>query len=214
VIQPVDALADAVRAAGGLLLCDASQSAGKIALPLQADMIVVSAHKLGGPVGIGALLVRDLVMLKPTGGQEQGYRAGTEAMPLALAFAAALEAPRDWLRRVAHMRERLERGLTNAGVPAVAADALRLPMIGSYHLPDIDSRAALIRLDFAGIAASAGSACSSGTLRPSHVLSAMGHKEADAGRIIRLSLGHNSADADVDAVLSWWHALSSGPRKR
>jgi cysteine desulfurase len=214
VIQPVDALADTVHEAGGLLLCDASQSAGKIPLPSHADMIVVSAHKLGGPVGIGALLVRDLAMLRPSGGQEQGYRAGTEAMPLALAFAAALEAPKDWLSRIAQMRERLESELANAGVLAVAAGAPRLPTIGSYHLPGVEARAALIRLDLAGIAASAGSACSSGTLRPSHVLSAMGRSEVEAGRIIRLSLGHSSQEADVDAVLSWWHAMQQGPGNR
>ncbi|WP_407672551.1 aminotransferase class V-fold PLP-dependent enzyme [Novosphingobium organovorum] len=79
-----------VRTAGGLFLADCSQSAGKAALP-DADMVVVSAHKLGGPVGIGALLVRDYAMLEPTGGQERGYRAGTENLPAAMAFAAAIE---------------------------------------------------------------------------------------------------------------------------
>ena len=84
-----------MRATGGLWLADASQTAGRLPLP-PADFIVVSAHKLGGPIGIGALLVRDLATLSPTGGQERGYRGGTENLPGALGFAAALEAPRDW----------------------------------------------------------------------------------------------------------------------
>src|SRR5690606_31417239 len=87
VIQPLEDVATRLHAAGALLFADCSQSAGKIALPAGADMIALSAHKLGGPIGIGALLVRDLGLLLPGGGQEQGYRAGTEAMPLALGFA-------------------------------------------------------------------------------------------------------------------------------
>lgn len=213
VIQPVDALGRAVHAAGGWLLCDASQGAGKLALPADADMVVVSAHKLGGPVGIGALLVRDPAMLNPSGGQERGYRAGTEAMPLALAFAAALEAPRAWLDSTLRMRARLEAGLTAAGAAIVAAGAARLPTIGSYRLPGLDARAALIRLDLAGIAASAGSACSSGSLRPSAVLTAMGWDARAAGEVIRISLGHSSTESDIDAVLTQWHALLSGSRK-
>lgn len=97
-VLDVDSAARIVHEAGGLLLSDCSQSAGKTGLP-QADMIVVSAHKLGGPVGVGALLVRDFAMLEPIGGQERGYRAGTENLPAALGFAAALEAGgiEDWV---------------------------------------------------------------------------------------------------------------------
>lgn len=121
VIQPIAALAEAIYTAGGRLLCDCSQSAGKIDLPRDADMVVISGHKLGGPIGIGALLVRDLAVLEAGGGQEQGYRAGTENLPGALGLAAALGADRSWLAEAARLRARIEAGVTAAGGEVVAA---------------------------------------------------------------------------------------------
>ncbi len=211
VIQPLDDLADAIHAAGGLLLADCSQSAGKLPLPRGADMVVLSAHKLGGPIGIGALLVRDLAALAAGGGQEQGYRAGTETMPLALGFAAALEAPRDWIADVAMWRARLDTAIRESGGAVVAADAPRLATIGSYRRPGMNAQALLIRFDMAGIAVSAGSACSSGTLRPSAVLTAMGWDAASAGEVIRVSMGPGTRAADIDAFLAQWHALAQVP---
>lgn len=172
-------------------------------------MIVLSAHKLGGPIGIGALLVRDLALLSPSGGQEQGYRAGTEAMPLALGFAAALEAPRDWLGEVADWRARLDAAIAASGGEVVASNAQRLPTIASYRMAGKSAQAQLIRFDMAGVAVSAGSACSSGTLRPSAVLTAMGWDATAAGEVIRVSMGHSTVETDVDAFLAQWHALHS-----
>lgn len=213
VVQPLDDFAARIHAAGGLLLADCSQSAGKLALPLAADFIVLSAHKLGGPIGIGALLVRDLTLLAPSGGQEQGYRAGTEAMPLALGFAAALEAPRDWLGDVAQWRDRLDAAIKAAGGEIVAEGAPRLPSIASYRMPGYSAQAQLIRFDMAGIAVSAGSACSSGSLRTSHVLGAMGWGAGPASEVIRVTMGHSSVEADIDAFLGQWQALSHGNAK-
>ncbi len=204
VIQPLDDLAERIHAAGALLLADCSQGAGKLPLPASADLIVVSAHKLGGPVGIGALLVRDLALLSPSGGQEQGYRAGTEAMPLALGFAAALEEPRDWLADAARWRAQLDEAIVAMGGELVAADAPRLPTIAGYRMPGLSAQAQLIRFDMAGIAVSAGSACSSGTLKASGVLTAMGWDAAHAGEVVRVSLGHSGSQNEIHAFLAQW----------
>lgn len=192
---------------GGWWFADCAQSAGKIPLP-DADLIAVSAHKLGGPPGIGALLVRDPAMLRPSGGQERGYRGGTENVPAALGFAAALAAVAPWMERAATLRARLEAGVVAAGGEIVAADARRIPTIGSYRLPGVPAASQLIRLDMAGIAVSAGSACSSGSVRPSHVLAAMGWEEAAAREVIRVSFGPETREADVDRFLETWTAMA------
>ncbi|MBB5985353.1 cysteine desulfurase family protein [Sphingobium lignivorans] len=214
VIQPLDDLAAHIQAAGGLLFADCSQSAGKIALPAQADLVAVSAHKLGGPIGIGALLVRDLAALDPRGGQEQGYRAGTEAMPLALGFAAALEAPRDWLADAALWREQLDAAILASGGEIVAQASPRLPTIASYRMPGVSAQAQLIRFDLAGIAVSAGSACSSGSLRTSHVLAAMGWDDTAASQVIRVTMGHDTQASEIDAFLAQWQAICHGNAKK
>ncbi len=213
VIQPLDALAGRIHAAGSLLLADCSQGAGKLLLPKAADFIALSAHKLGGPIGVGALLVRDLALLAPSGGQERGYRAGTEAMPLALGFAAALEASRDWLDAVGQWRVKLDAAIGACGGEVVAGASPRLPTIGSYRMPGISAQAQLIRFDMAGIAVSAGSACSSGSLRTSHVLAAMGWDDASAGQVIRVTMGHDTTVAEIDAFLAQWQAVLTGTQK-
>lgn len=214
VIQPLDALAEQIHAAGACLLADCSQSAGKLPLPQTADLIALSAHKLGGPIGIGALLVRDFARIRPSGGQEQGYRAGTEAMPLACGFAAALEASRDWLDDVARRRAALDEAIMQAGGTVVAGDASRVPTIGSYRMPGVQARAQLIRFDMAGIAVSAGSACSSGSLRTSHVLAAMGWDESAASQVIRVSMGPDTKATDIDAFLAQWRTMATDMRAR
>src|SRR5690606_14316201 len=138
------------------------------------------------------------------------YRPGTEAMPLALGFAAALEAPRDWLTDAADWRARLDAGIRAAGGQVVAERAPRLPTIGSYRMPGVSAQAQLIRMDMAGIAVSAGSACSSGSLRPSHVLSAMGWDDAALAEVLRVSLGHDTQARDIDAFLAQWQAMATG----
>ena len=210
VIQPFDEVAAAIRARAGLWLADAAQSASKIPLP-DADMIVVSTHKLGGPPGIGALLIRDLSALAASGGQEQGYRGGTENLPAAIGFVAALEArgSRDHLPA---LRQRLDEGVREAGGTIVAGDSPRLPEIASYSLSGVPAAAQLIALDMAGIAVSAGSACSSGTLKPSAVLSAMGWPEEAAREVIRVSLAPQTTIAEVDRLLQVWAELAERRR--
>lgn len=205
VIQPVAAIAKAVRAADGLLLVDAAQGSGKLDTP-DADLIALSAHKFGGPVGVGALLVRDWALLRPSGGQERGYRGGTENLPGVLAMAAALEAGKDWLDQAAKLRARLEQGIVSAGGEVVAAAAPRLPTIGAYRMPGKSANAQLIRFDGQGIAVSAGSACSSGSLRTSHVLEAMGLE--GAGEVIRVSIGRETTEAQIDRFIAAWRAVA------
>jgi len=193
-------------AGGDWWFADCAQSAGKIPLP-DADLIAVSAHKLGGPPGIGALLIRDIAMLRPSGGQERGYRGGTENVPAVLGFAAALATARPWMDRAAELRARLEAGVLAAGGEIVTPAAPRIPTIGSYRLPGVPAASQLIRLDMAGIAVSAGSACSSGSVRPSHVLAAMGWGEAAAREVIRVSFGPDTSAADVDRFLAVWRGM-------
>ena len=213
VVQPLVDVAAAVREAGGLLLADCAQSAGKLPLP-DADFIAVAAHKLGGPPGIGALLVRDLATLEPTGGQEQGYRPGTENLPAALGFAAALEARRSWIERAGELRLHLEAKIEAAGGIVVARTASRLPSIGSYRMPGVAATAQLIQFDMAGIAVSAGSACSSGSLKPSHVLSAMGWNEAAAREVIRVSFGPDTNRSEIWRFTELWTRLAQEAKRR
>jgi cysteine desulfurase len=206
ILQPLDVLGAAVRAAGGVLLSDCAQSAGKIALP-QADLIAVSAHKLGGPPGIGALLIRDFGLLEAMGGQERGYRAGTENLPAALGFAAAVEANRGWVDRAADLRLHLDGAIEAAGGQVVARTAQRIATIASYRMPNMASSAQLIQFDMAGIAVSAGSACSSGTLKSSRVLAAMGWSDGEAGEVIRVSFGPETSRADVYRFIETWKRI-------
>lgn len=200
-----DALGDQVREAGGLLLSDCSQSAGKLALP-DADMAVVSAHKLGGPVGAGALLVRDFAVLEPVGGHERGYRAGTENLPAILGFAAALEAgPEGW----ATTEKQRQAFAAALGDERVTPGAVQSAHILALTHPTISAQALLIRLDAMGFAVSAGSACSSGTLKKSRVLEAFGVDDQTAARTIRVSLGWSTTPAELDRFAEAWAELSS-----
>lgn len=204
VMQNMEAVADLVRAAGGVLLCDAAQGAGKIPLP-PADIVVIAAHKFGGPVGAGALLVRDYGLLEPSGGQERGYRGGTEALPLVLGMVAALEAGAAWMAQAVALREMLEVQLVEAGAEVIAAGAPRIATIGAYRMPGKSSAAQLIRFDGAGLAVSAGSACSSGSLKPSHVLTAMGVE--GLSEVIRVSIGRETTEADIARFVQVWREI-------
>ncbi len=207
VIQPLAEIAAAIRESGGVLLADCAQSAGKVPLP-DADLIALSAHKFGGPIGIGALLVRDWAQLEPVGGQERGYRPGTENLPGALAMAAALEQGSEWIAHAHRLRARLEHGLAAAGGEIVAPAAPRLPVIGAVRMPGTSAAAQLIRFDGQGFAVSAGSACSSGSLRTSHVLGAMGMAPAAAAQVIRISIGRETTEADIDRFVAAWLQVS------
>jgi len=213
VIQPLAEVLAATRATGGLLLADCAQSAGKMALP-EADFLAISAHKLGGPPGVGALLVRDLTTLEASGGQEQGYRGGTENLPAILGFAAALDAATAWMERAAALRSALDGAVIAGGGMVAGAGADRLPTIGSYRMPGVAATAQLIRFDLAGISVSAGSACSSGSLKPSHVLAAMGWDEAAAREVIRISFGPDTGADDVDRCAALWRSIADAARAR
>jgi cysteine desulfurase len=208
VIQPLERLGPKIREAGSLLLSDGAQAASKLPLP-DADLIAICAHKLGGPPGIGALLVRDLGMLRPCGGgQEKGYRRGTQDVPGALAFAAALKARPYDMDRMATLRKQLEDGVKSAGGVIIAEAAPRVPTIGAISLPGATSAALLVQFDLAGIAVSAGSACSSGKAKASHVLAAMGLPEEIAAGFLRISFGPETGEADIDAFLGEFQRIA------
>jgi cysteine desulfurase len=215
IIQPLDAVVDVVRrkAPGAVVHTDAVQAFAWLdvaALAARADLVAVSAHKFGGPQGVGALVVRNGVRLSAVlhgGGQEQGRRSGTHNVAGIVGLAAAAHATVSQrevtVARVGARRDRLADGLLKAVPGAVETGSRERKVAGSCHLrlPGVESEALLFLLDEAGICASAGSACASGALEPSHVLLAMGVPEAEAGSALRLSLGWSSTDAEVDAAL-------------
>ena len=209
VIQPIEQIQEVVRAAGSLLLCDCAQAAGKIPLP-EADFIAVSGHKFGGPPGVGALLVRDLATVEPSGGQERGYRRGTENGPSVAGMAAALSslAFSDAMPRLKELRAGLEQVIQAAGGIVIAADAPRIATIGAYAIPGAASASQLVQLDLAGISVSAGSACSSGSMKPSRVLAAMGVPEEIAASVIRVSFGPSTGEADIERFTAEWRRIA------
>ena len=213
VIQPIAAIAKAVHAAGGLLLVDAAQMPPGVdpAVAEHADFVALSSHKRGGPVGIGALLVRDLGTLAPTGGQERGYRPGTENLPGALGYAAALGEPED-IAAMAELRATLDDAIARSGGEVVASGERRHPAIGSYRMIGTGSAAQLIRFDLAGISVSAGSACASGSMKPSHVLAAMGWSEAASREVVRVSFGRTTTAADVSRFIQAWRQTARETR--
>lgn len=211
--QPLAEIAKRARAADALLLVDAAQMpSGADHVPAEvADFVALSAHKRGGPPGIGALLVRDLATLDPTGGQERGYRAGTENVPGALGYAAALSERED-VAAMVPLRAALDDAIIRSGGQVVAGGAERHPAIGSYRMPGLAAATQLVRFDMAGIAVSAGSACASGSMKPSHVLRAMGWSEAAAREVIRVSFGRTTNAADVDRFVAEWRSVARSAR--
>lgn len=193
------------------LLVDCAQTAGKRPLP-EADAVSISAHKLGGPPGVGALLVKDFTRLKAQGGQERGYRGGTQNLPGIMGFAAAIEGQNDWMDQALALRTRLEERLRHAGAQVVAEESPRIPTIGAYRMPGVPSEAQLIHFDLAGIAVSAGSACSSGSMKASHVLAAMGWLEREAREVVRVSFGPQTTEQEVDAFARAWEELAERMR--
>ena len=211
VIQPVAAAAAMVHAAGGVVICDAVQAAGRIACDfatLNADALAISAHKFGGPQGIGALCfapgayhIRN--MMVRGGGQERGLRAGTENVAAIMGFAAAAKAVvsdrADLAERLSTFRDGLERDIAQIAPDVVVFGALapRLPNTSNFAVPGIEAQVLLMALDMEGVAVSSGSACSSGKVRRSHVLEAMGVSAQLAQGAIRVSLGWNSRAEDL-----------------
>jgi len=223
IIQPVAEIARVARAHGALFHCDAVQAAGKIPLNISeigADLISLSAHKLGGPLGIGALVVAgnaEPAALIRGGGQERGRRAGSENLPGIAGFAAATEAAAteaaangiaDY-HRVRQLRDMLEAAAL-AAVPdavVIGAGIERLPNTTALAMPGTSAETQVIALDLDGVMVSAGAACSSGKVGPSHVLAAMGVPPEIAAGTIRVSLGWTTTEADIAHFLEAWTKL-------
>ncbi len=220
VLQPVAELAPIVHARGGLLHTDVVQAVGKIPVDvtrLGADLLSLSAHKIGGPQGVGALVIPGGRAAPPWpliagGGQERGFRGGTENLPGIAGFGMAAEVARQELaemERVRALRDALEKGL-KAVAPEVVifgANAPRLPNTTSFGLAGMRAESTLISLDLSDVAVSAGAACSSGKVKASHVLLAMGVGEELAESALRVSLGWASRIEEVDCFLSAWTAI-------
>ena len=219
VIQPIAEIAALVHAANGLLHVDAVQAAGRIPLDMRAlgtDMLSLSSHKLGGPQGAGALIVRAGLSIAPLirgGGQERGLRAGTENVAAIAGFGAAADAARTNLatdaQRMAALRDRIEAGLRAITPAAVVfgANSPRLPNTTLIAVPGVKAETALIAFDLNGIAVSSGAACSSGKVAASHVLAAMGVEPGLARGAIRISLGSSTLDSEVESLLIAWKRL-------
>ncbi len=206
VVQPVVEAAVLAREAGALLLVDAVQGAGKIAVP-EADYVTLSAHKIGGPQGVGALILGAGVPFSPLmmgGGQEQGRRAGTENLPGIAGFGAASEIVASEGSLSPVLRDRFEAKLKHIvpGMIVFGGKAMRLPNTSNFALPGIPAETALMALDLDGVMLSSGAACSSGKVKPSHVLKAMGVTEDSARCALRASFGWNSTEADVEEALA------------
>lgn len=209
VVQPVAQIANVVREAGGILVLDAVQAAGRIALDISdgcADFLILSSHKIGGPKGAGAVVsAGGVLMPEPLirgGGQEHGHRAGTENVAAIAGFGAAAReaaARLSEMEKVAALRDRFEAAILDLVPDAVifGRAAPRLPNTTYFAIPGIKAETAQIAFDLEGAALSAGSACSSGKVGPSHVLAAMGH--GAYGGALRVSIGHQTSDEDLAA---------------
>lgn len=220
VVQPVAEAARIAHAAGALLHCDAVQAVGRIAVDfgaLGADLMSVSAHKIGGPQGAGALVIADsiaTVAMQRGGGQELGRRAGTENVTAIAGFgAAAHELRKGWsaeATKLASLRDRLEDGIRQIAPDAtiLGSNAARVPNTVCVAAAGTTNDVQVMALDLAGIAVSAGAACSSGKVGRSHVLAAMGVAPALAGSAIRLSVGWHNEAADIDRFLDAWRLLA------
>ncbi|MBY5410315.1 cysteine desulfurase [Rhizobium leguminosarum] len=223
IVQPVEAAAKIVHAYGGLFVVDAVQAAGRIALDIEkigADFLIVSSHKIGGPKGAGALIARgEALMPKPLiqgGGQERGHRSGTQNSLALIGFGAAAEAAADELdarnAAIGALRKRLE-----AGMREVAADVMihgeggeRVANTIFFTLPGLKAETGQIAFDLEGVALSAGSACSSGRLGESHVLTAMG-RDAKLGAL-RISLGFSTTEEDIDGAIAAFAKIANRRR--
>lgn len=207
VIQPAREIAAIVKAAGGVLILDAVQAAGRIPLDLTegyADFLIISSHKIGGPKGAGAIIgASDLLMPRPLvsgGGQEKGHRAGTENLAAVAGFGAAATEALTMLDGIEAVRTK--RGTIERMVHAIVPDAEifgtaaeRLANTTFFAIPGLKAETAQIAFDLAGVALSAGSACSSGKVGPSHVLKAMGRRENEGA--LRISIGHATTDEEI-----------------
>ena len=218
VLQPVADVAALAHEHGALIHCDAVQAAGKMAIDFRAlgcDLMSLSAHKIGGPSGVGALVVTSgvegdlaLIPMLRGGGQERGRRAGTENVPGIAGFGAAARAAREGLTdfaRLGRWRERIENRLRqHADSRVYGFGAPRLANTSCLTMPGVEAETQVIQLDLAGVAVSAGAACSSGKVEPSRVLAAMGVDANEAATAIRVSLGWSTTEDDADKFVEAW----------
>ena len=225
VIQPVAQAAEIVHTAGGLIHCDAIQALGKIEvsiIDLEVDYLSLSAHKVGGPQGVGATYVRPgapFASVQTGGGQEFGRRAGTENVAGVAGFAGAVDASLASLKSyqgLAEHRDRMEARL-KAAAPTLqvhGGQAPRVAGVSCFGVEGLPSETQIMGLDLAGFAVSAGSACSSGKVKPSRVLTAMGLNDTAARSAIRASFGWASAPQDFDLLAQAWikHAARARPQ--
>ena len=225
VIQPVAEIAARATAAGALVHCDAVQAPGRIPVSfagLGVDMMSIAAHKFAGPKGIGALVVRSGLEIAPLihgGGQERGLRGGTENAAGIVGFGTAARLAQGDLARageIAALRDRMESRLreTEPDVVIFSQGAARLPNTSCLTMPGVQSETQVMGLDLAGVAVSAGSACSSGKVEPSHVLRALGAADAVGGCAIRVSLGWATTEEETERFLGTWRALYAGLTNR
>jgi cysteine desulfurase len=215
-LQPIHEAAQIVHEAGGVLHVDAIQALGKMPIDIKeirADLLTLSGHKIGGPKGVGALVIAEGVSgIEPLlrgGGQERGQRAGTENVAGIAGFGAAVKAATAALEvdrvRLEALQRRLEAGLKQTPDAIIfAEDASRLPNTTLFTVPGLRAETAVIAFDLEGVAVSSGSACSSGKVQPSHVLEAMGFGPNLAQGAVRLSLGWSTTETDIDSVLQAW----------
>ncbi|MCJ9731699.1 cysteine desulfurase family protein, partial [Bradyrhizobium sp. PRIMUS42] len=220
-VQPVAEVARIVHEAGGLLHVDAIQAFAKIPFEINAmgvDLATFSAHKIGGPKGVGALVVAEgLTGLEPLlrgGGQELNRRAGTENVAGIAGFGAAVKVALQTLsedtEQMATLRNRLENGIRGiAGATIFSEEIERLPNTVLFTAPGLKAETAVIGFDLEGVAVSSGSACSSGKVQPSHVLSAMGYDPVVAQGAVRLSLGWSTEPEDINRALEAWRKLGN-----
>jgi cysteine desulfurase len=222
-IQPVAQAAALAHDHGAIIHCDGAQAVGRIAVDWHAlgvDLMTLSAHKFGGPQGIGALLIRPGTPVSPLiggGGQEFHLRGGTENVAAICGMAAALEpALGDAGDAMAAWRDRFESRLkgVSPGVRIFAEEAARLPNTSCFALEGVLSETAVMALDLHGVAVSSGSACSSGKVEPSHVLQAMGVPAGLARSALRVSLGWNTTERDLERIIEGWSELVSRPAAR
>jgi len=224
-VQPIPAMAEKSRERGVVMHTDAVQAFGKVridAATQQFDLLSISGHKIGAPKGIGALFIRRGTPLEPLmhgGTQDRGRRPGTENVASAIGFARAaeltIEESERECRRIEALRDRLEAAIVEQVPDAVvhARNTTRAPHVLNLSVPGTDSESLLMALDLKGIAASGGSACSSGSISPSHVLVAMGVSPELAGAAIRMSLGALTTDESIDRVIEVFPALVQKARQ-
>ncbi len=214
VIQDIKLLSKIVHEEGAILHCDASQGFCKIEVDFKAlgcDLLTISSHKCGGPLGAAALIAKKELKLHGAingGKQEHGLRSGTENLLSIAGFGLAASKHKEKIeqfRKLAVLRDKIEQQLVGSEI--IARSSKRLPNTSSIRMRGNKSEEQLIKFDLAGFSLSAGSACSSGRIAGSHVLKAMGMAEEEANEVVRISLGLNNTEEEIDRFIKLWQEI-------